>query len=315
MHASPGFIRFAPLILAAVIVASATAQEHVHITETNGFRYIVSDGIPNHETGAFPNRNNPNQIQLQYHRFRVPLNPEPLPESSPFFLMPFGVALNGIPFDPGAAEFWNGDTNWQFEALKGRINLGLDQNNAHVQPTGAYHYHGSPTGLIATLSAKADMLLLGFAADGFPIYSDQGYRNAADPASGLKKLRSSYILKEGLRPSGPGGPYDGTFVQDYVYAAGSGDLDECNGRSGPTPEYPGGTYYYVLTDDFPFIPRRFRGTPDESFQRRGPRPGGRDSGGFRPPPSHRPPPQPYRGQPNGYPPPPPPPFPERSYRE
>jgi hypothetical protein len=60
--------------------------------------------------------------------------------------------------------------------------------------------------------------------------------------------------------------------------AGSGDLDECNGRTGPTPEFPGGTYHYVLTDDFPFVPRLWRGTPDGSFLRRpgaGPGPGGK----------------------------------------
>jgi hypothetical protein len=32
--------------------------------------------------------------------------------------------------------------------------------------------------------------------------------------------------------AGPGGNYDGTFVQDWEYAAGTGDLDECNGRTG-----------------------------------------------------------------------------------
>ena len=80
----------------------------------------------------------------------------------------------------------------------------------------------------------------------------------------------------------PGGTFDGTFVDDYEYIAGSGDLDECNGREGVTPEYPEGTYYYVLTDTFPFIPRSYRGTPDRSFERRGAPPGGR-----RPPPPRR----------------------------
>lgn len=300
------------LLLPLAAFAAATEEEHVHITVTNGYRYIVSDGIPNHETGPFPNRNNPNSIQLQYHRYRVPAVPREAENSRPFSLMPFGVALNGIPFDPGAAEFWNGDRNWQYEALKGQINLGLDQNNAHVQPSGAYHYHGSPVGLIQRLGAGKDMLLLGYAADGFPIYADRGYRDPGDPQSGLVKLRSSYQLKRGLRAGGPGGAYDGAFVQDYEFAAGSGNLDECNGRNGITPEYPEGTYYYVITEDFPFIPRRFRGTPDESFQRKGPPPGQRGGGqrGFGPPPpGHRPPPPPpYGGDQNGYPPPPPPGF-------
>ncbi len=58
----------------------------------------------------------------------------------------------------------------------------------------------------------------------------------------------------------------GRHVQDYEYVEGLGNLDECNGRTGVTPEFPSGTCYYVLTDDFPVIPRCFKGTPDDSFK-------------------------------------------------
>ena len=34
--------------------------------------------------------------------------------------------------------------------------LGTDCNNAHVQPTGAYHYHGLPEGLINRLGEGVD---------------------------------------------------------------------------------------------------------------------------------------------------------------
>jgi len=131
------------------------------------------------------------------------------------------------------------------------------------------------------------MLLIGYAADGFPIYAEYGHTKADDASSPLKKLRPSYNLKKGNRPKGddgPGGKYDGTFVQDYEFAKGGGDLDECNGRTGVTPEYSDGTYYYVVTDSFPFIPRFFRGTPDSSFERRmGPPPGGPGGRNRRPP--------------------------------
>jgi hypothetical protein len=49
--------------------------------------------------------------------------------------------------------------------------------------------------------------------------------------------------------------------------AGHGDLDEFGGRSGVTPEFPKGTYYYVMTEEYPFIPRKFKGTPDPSFSK------------------------------------------------
>jgi hypothetical protein len=122
---------------------------------------------------------------------------------------------------------------------------------------------------------KPDQLVLsGYAADGFPIYSQWGYSAPKAAGSPLKKLRSSYQLRTGERPGGelgPGGPYDGTFDQDWEYVAGSRDLDQCNARFSITPEYPQGTYHYVITDTFPFISRYFRGAaPDQYFEKRRP---------------------------------------------
>ncbi|MGB0733877.1 MAG: YHYH protein, partial [Pontibacterium sp.] len=44
-------------------------------------------------------------------------------------------------------------------------------------------------------------------------------------------------------------------------------LDECNGRFGVTNEYPNGTYHYVISTEYPYIPRCFHGKPDRSFMR------------------------------------------------
>lgn len=257
---------------------SPPAYAEVHITIEGHKRVIVANGLPDHATGRFPNRSNPNSIRAQRYRFEVPLSPVAAAQPRPLGRQPFGVALNGVPFDPGTAETWKGDrrSGWSYEALGGAFSLGLDSNHAHVQPTGAYHYHGLPTDLLIRLSGgKPGMTLVGWAADGFPIYALWGPANANDPASEVIALRSSYRLKSGARPASggqPGGSYNGIFVQDYEYVPGSGDLDECGGRTGVTPEYPHGTYYYVLTEDYPFVPRYFRGTPDPSFAR-GPGPG------------------------------------------
>ena len=97
-------------------------------------------------------------------------------------------------------------------------------------------------------------------------------------------MKSSYRLKQGARPAqegGPGGNYDGRFTQDFEYAKGSGDLDECNGRAGVTPEFPDGTYYYCISAEFPFVPRMWRGTPDPSFSKGDRPPGGGPGGGMR----------------------------------
>ncbi|MFO0789548.1 MAG: YHYH protein [Pirellulales bacterium] len=277
-------------------------QSQVTIKTDADKRLIDANGLPDHKPGAFPNRGNPNEISPQHYHFEMPLKPHAAAEPIPVRRYLFGVALNGVVFDPGTAEVWKpGDKIvsrpgpgtrmqpgldrsriWNYEGM-GRMNLGIDSSHAHVQPTGAYHYHGLPTGLIERLrknETKPQMLLIGYAADGYPIYAEYGHETAADANSLLKKLRSSYQLKKGRRPTGddgPGGMYDGTFVQDYEFTEGSGDLDQANGREGVTPEYPAGTYYYVVTDAFPFIPRYFHGEPDRSFEKQlGPPPGGRD---------------------------------------
>jgi hypothetical protein len=247
----------------------------VTITVTGGERVVRANGLPDHEPGQFPRRGNPNTISAQDYTFHLPLQPRAAtpPISSRGWC--FAVALNGVPFEPGTAEFWDDDprSGWNYEAKSGFINLGLDENNAHVQPTGAYHYHGLPTGLIARLGGDSNrMLLVGWAADGYPVYTSKGHSDASDAKSPLKIMHSSYRLKKGQRPGAPGGNYDGKFTEDYEYVAGSGDLDECNGRFGVTPEYPQGIYHYYITDEFPYLSRLFHGVPDPSF-RKGPPPG------------------------------------------
>lgn len=277
-------------------------ETEVKITIEGDKRVIVANGVPDHETGRFPNRDNPNRISAQRYRYTVPIKPTPAESPRRFSRQPFGIALNGVLFDPATAEAWQNDmsSGWHYDAKGDAFSLGLDTNNGHVQPNGAYHYHGIPVALLERLSGGGSrMTLLGWAADGYPIYGKWGHKDPKSASSAAVALRSSYRLKKGRRPSAdgqPGGTYDGVFVEDFEYVAGSGDLDECGGRFGVTPEFPAGTYYYVLTEDFPFIPRLFHGLPDSSFARRGPptgdpRPGGpggadqRDSRNRRPPPA------------------------------
>lgn len=237
---------------------------------------VLSNAIPEHKVGRFPNRHNPHSIREQKLSFALPLDPEPLKE--PLSLSnksgrgppntPFGIASNGVLFDPGTAEFFLGNRseNWNYEALSGSVILGLDDHHGHVQPNGSYHYHGLPTGLLKKLKVRAGKHspLIGFALDGYPIYALYGYCDPNNTKSQIIKLKSSWQLKRGLRPSSgksPGGRYDGTFTKDYEYVKDSGDLDKCNGRFTVTKEYPQGTYAYFLTEQWPVIPRYFRAQP------------------------------------------------------
>jgi hypothetical protein len=184
------------------------------------------------------------------------------------------VAFNGVPFEPATGLNWTPEGlrrggrpgNWVHEAIGGSINFGIDHANAHVQRTGAYHYHGIPTPLIR----NEQPTLLGYAADGYPIYGPLGYQDPANRNSPLVELKSSWQLKLKVRPeppSGPGGPPDGRYTADWEYQKGSGDLDFLNGRFAVTSEYPDGVYHYVVTMEFPHVPRGFAGVPDPSFRR------------------------------------------------
>ncbi len=171
------------LLLGVLVHRAGAAQPRVEIRVQADYRLILSNGIPNHATGRFPNRNNPNPIAEMSHIFRLPLRPVLGDRPTPTGFAWFGVALNGVPFEPGTQEFWkeDRDSGWNYEAIGGQSDLGIDLSLAHVQPNGAYHYHGSPRGLLPLLGeAEGKMLLIGWAADGFPVYAGHGHRDPSD---------------------------------------------------------------------------------------------------------------------------------------
>ncbi len=260
--------------------AAGKNENSVTITIDGEFRIIKANGWPDHAPGTFPRRGNPNVPTTQDYTFRVPLKPKAGESSQRRGGWWWGVALNGVPFEPGTGETWNNDpqSGWRYEAATGFLNLGLDEHNAHVQPNGSYHYHALPVGLVERLGGDGKkMLQVGWAADGFPVYTSWAYADAEDAKSELRKMKSSYQLKKGPRPAqenGPGGNYDGRFQQDFEFVAGIGDLDEANGRTGITPEFPEGTYYYCVSAEYPFVARMWRGTPDQSFSKGDRPPGG-----------------------------------------
>jgi uncharacterized protein (TIGR03437 family) len=126
--------------------------------------------------------------------------------------------------------------------------------------------------------------ILGWAQDGYPIYGPYGYTNPKDSASPIKRMASSYQLRsitvrtslpawsvpnhsgvsQQLSASQYGPPVSalyplGRYVEDYDYVNGLGDLDQYNGRTTVTPEFPNGTYAYFISLDsngnpaFPYI--------------------------------------------------------------
>lgn len=236
----------------------------------DGMNVVETDCMPNHAVGPyFGNDAGPKPTAME---FRFPAQPqgEQVPTAVGHFI--FGVGVNGVPFERIGPMHASADA-WEYNVHSPDLRpyMGLDANNGRLHPNGQYHYAGNPLGLVCSILDKGlakPMLHLGWAADGFPIYADVSRGPLVDDGTPLAHtvLRTSYRLKSGRRPEGgPGGIFDGTFMQDYAFMQGAGDLDECNGRFGATPEYPSGTYYYVITRTFPFLPPLFRGKPDASF--------------------------------------------------
>lgn len=246
-------------------------------TET---RTLFGDGLPNHEVGTFPNPGNPNAILMQTVSASMTLTPT-LGTENTRVGGPGGASVyarNSVKFDPATAgacpesmtspsdcDLANGNGTWRIEALgQDTFDFGEDANNAHVQPGGIYHYHGMPEGLLTNAGvsdSNRKMVHVGWASDGFPVYARYCYADAMDASSELNVCEGSYALDtapDAGRPSTDLVPL-GVFAQDWSYSEGSGDLDECNGRTGVTPEFPDGIYYYMATDNYPFFSRCIKG--------------------------------------------------------
>lgn len=253
--------------------ASVKAVSEATWSCTDKQRLIKANGLPDHAVGVFPNPGNPNKIAVQKVEAQFTLAPSLTDRATqlggPAGMM--GVVLNGVKIDAGT----NGGCTdqgecslgrplgqWRIEALgHSSFDFGTDNNNAHVQPGGAYHYHGMPEGFVALQGKGKAMTLIGWAADGFPIYARYGHSVANDAASPIAVMKGSYRLKTtpDAKRTAVSTYALGTFQQDYEYVAGLGDLDECNGRTGATPEFPKGIYHYYATDSYPYFQRCVKG--------------------------------------------------------
>lgn len=244
-------------------------------------RSLSANGIPDHEVGTFPNGNNPSAISEQVIDVDFSLSPQVASDTG-IDTRTVAYALNGVKFEVGTAGTCTDDGAcdpvgnggvWRMEAVgENSFDFGNDESNGHVQPTGAYHYHGIPEAYLDLLGRGESMTLVGWAVDGFPIYARYGYRNAFDADSEIETMTSSYALKSTPDEGRPDVSIYalGAFTQDYEYVDGSGDLDECNGREGVTPEFPEGIYHYYLTDSFPFGQRCVKGTAVDGGATQGP---------------------------------------------
>ena len=220
-----------------------------------------------------------------------------------------GLFVDGVEmFNSWDAYTWDTATSSDAQNITGYwnrdayVNEGVtfDAGYAHQQNTGVYHYHANPIGLRyllgdhvnyntatktfseATNTPTQHSPILGWVADGFPIYGPYGYSNATNASSGLRRMISGYVIRNGsygtsnltangrttipqwavrlfnvssnqagpnVSPGYPLGRYmeDNDYLGDLGYTQGVGfDLDQYNGRFCVTPEFPNGTYAYFV---------------------------------------------------------------------
>ena len=77
--------------------------------------------------GRFSNCGNPHKIREQIYEFTVTMAPSKNEEFTKLESgVAFGVAINGVPFEPLAAGCYQGDrySKWRYEALSGAVPLG-----------------------------------------------------------------------------------------------------------------------------------------------------------------------------------------------
>jgi hypothetical protein len=218
------------------------SRPNVHSVEVKEHSIVVrSSGLALRYLGLLQSPPVP-QTKPREFVFEIPRAPKPATLHSRIPVEIAGVFVNGMPtYNQCETLSYNGANLWHYDAVAANDDGTLTvAGHPHAELT-----HRPAAGLLEELAKNGDGPLIGFALDGYPIYG--------------KRMRSSYRLRsiarretwpDGTRltPEQYGPDVDatnplGTFSEDYEYVAGSGDLDEFNGRS------VNGTYAYFLAAD------------------------------------------------------------------
>ena len=238
------------------------------------YAYISVTGVPSYNVGPWPS--NPNVPSNQNKIYKILLAGSHNATHNTVPLGLGGLWSNGVGvYNPKDGFYWNNVSQTIVSGGSGTWNrnayvyegASFDACLGHADQSGSYHNHVNPKCLY-TASASSHSPIIGYAFDGYPIYGAYGYSSPLDNTSAIKLMVSSYVLSAATtRTNGPnttstysGSTFPaGSFCEDYVYSAGAGDLDQYNGRTCVTPEYPLGTYAYFVTinatgtPQYPFV--------------------------------------------------------------
>ena len=227
-------------------IKAASWNPTIKIAYSDGSINFQPDGIPNHERDEYyavpdagvvvPDANSAHVMKdptkEQSYSFDIPTVPEYSSTVTKANLGSIGVMISGaVLYNP-----YEGDgstvamaSNFTITDSNGITASFVDKCAGHPTPdVGAYHYHGLPDCVTSKVDKEEGAShIIGVALDGFLIY---GANDIKGKPVDVKKL------------------------------------DECNGISSPTPEFPSGIYHYVLpgTNDATSSIRCFHGKVDTS---------------------------------------------------
>lgn len=214
---------------------------------TDNYVYIMSNGLATTPWIGEPSGYDTYSPQAQSYVFSLPaLNlPLPTPPFNRFDALGFiGVAVDGVPFkspNSGNITKYNDLYYTENSVINPRQDFFIDGSGI-IGKDKKFYYQSDPTRLY-TKNPTQHSPIVGFAFDGLPIYGPYG----KDDYGNIRVMRSSYRLKDVQRANHT--VPDGSFIEDYEYVAGLGDLDQYNTRDCITPEYPGGVRAYFITVD------------------------------------------------------------------
>ena len=190
-------------------------EGYVDIEVFDTYCNLSSDNIPNHDFNDSSANFRTNVAEID-RVFSVKRDPQMAAEISQINGQAWdAVMLNGVVVDVRSAGCYkpsesradaDGNTEagcsqndeWMLIPLEYSTKFGADIHNAHVQPDGTYHYHGNPNAMFDDSPSGDGSPVIGFAADGFPIYGS--YILDEQTGNYLKAL-SGYTLKKGTRGS------------------------------------------------------------------------------------------------------------------
>ena len=210
----------------SAVVGDADWADSMTATVGDGSVEVTANGIPSHELdeqyavpsggGGVPDASSSmiadNPTEEQSYAFTITTTPTYVDEVTAAPQGAIGIMISGaVLFNPyeGDGTTVAMSNNFSLTADDGTEVWFVDHCSGHPTPMdGAYHYHGLSSCFSSQLDDESGAShIIGLALDGFPIYG----ANDID-----------------------GNPVD------------VADLDECNGITSPTPEFPEGIYHYVL---------------------------------------------------------------------